>query len=453
MSRQTIPIHARPRGRRRLTAIVATAVLVGTLASPVSADHGGSFVREWNAHAVNAIFNQTLTPPPGVPPGNPPGGAQPPYVGVLHMAMVQGAVYDAVNAIEGTHQAYNEATGSADSNASLDAAVVTAAYEVLSAATVRLPAATTAWLATEHAASIGEIDAVTDDDDLAAGMAAGHAAAVAMLNARATDGRFPAAPFSHPEGTDAGEWRRTSAVTDGAAWAGNVVPFSLLSSSQLRTEGPLALSSPQYAAEYEEVRTLGALTGSTRTLAQTGLANFYVPNPVELFNRTFRTISVSTGLGIAAETRLFARLNLAGADALISCWNDKSFYSFWRPVTAINNGDDDGNRWTDGDANWAPLIGTPPYPDHPSGYNCVTGAMMQAAGDFFGTDKVSFQVVRNPTGVSPFRDYTRFSDVVDDTIDARIYLGIHFRTPDVQGAWIGKKAAQWLDAQEFQPID
>ncbi len=164
---------------------------------------------------------------------------------------------------------------------------------------------------------------------------------------------------------------------------------------------------PTYATEYAEVKALGAATDSSRTPEQTALATFYIPNPVEIFNRTFRTISTSTSLGVADQARLYAMLNLAGADALINCWDDKEFWHFWRPVTAIQSGADDGNSATDGDTAWAPFISTlpgptagsflptPPYPDQPSGYNCLTSSMMHTAKRFFG-DKMTFTVERTP---------------------------------------------------------
>ena len=450
------PNHETPtrsRRWRRLTWVVAVALATATLASPVGAHHrqqNAGYVREWNAHALNAIFNAGTNPPPPTPPGVPPGAGQPVYVGALHVAMVQGAVYDAVNSIVGGYEPYLDATGTSPKGASRNAAVVTAAYEVLVAATLHLPPATVAWLEAEHAASMTEIDAVTDDDDLAAGIAAGHAAATVMLDARATDGRFPAVPFFHPEGNGAGDWRRTSALPDQFAWVGNVTPFMLDSPSQLRSRGPLRLSSRAYAREYNEVMTLGSLTGSSRTQAQTDIANFFQPNPVELFNRNFRTIAERNGLSVADEARLFGMLNLAGADAFISCWNDKSFYHFWRPITAIQNGDDDGNRRTDGDPDWTPYISTPPYPDHSSGYNCVTGAMMHTARHFFHTNRFVFSLTRTVAPDAPVRNYTRFTDVIEDTMDARVYQGIHFRTADAQGALIGKRVARWLDRHYFE---
>ena len=439
--------------RRRLAAVVAAALLTATLASPASAVPAHSYVREWNFQALSAIFNARST---ATPPGNPPGAGQTAYLGALHMAMVQGAVYDAVNAIAGGYQPYLEATGSAASDASQDAAVVTAAYEVLVDPTLRLPADTILWLTAAHEQSIDDIEDATEADDFAAGVAAGQAAADAMIDARDTDGRFPVDAFDHPVGDDAGEWRTTfppAQTPDAFAWVGNVTPFMLNSPSQLRTDGPPPLSSPEYAAEYNEVKAKGSATGSTRTPAQAVIAGFYQPNPIEMFNRNFRTIGELEGLSTADEARLFGMVNLAGADALISCWNDKTFWHFWRPLTAIQNGDDDTNPATDGDDDWIPLINNPNYPDHPSGYNCGTSAMMHTAADFFGTNKFEFRITRSATAATPFRDYTRFTDVVKDTIDARVYQGIHFRSADVQGANIGKTVSHWLDKHFLQPLD
>lgn len=153
---------------------------------------------------------------------------------------------------------------------------------------------------------------------------------------------------------------------------------------------------------------------------------------------------------MAHSARLLAMLNLARADAIIGCWDDKAHWSFWRPVTAIQLATD-GNPATTADPGWTPLIPTPLYPDHPSDYNCITGAVAHTARAFFGTDQRPFTVYGSTADVE--RSYTRFSDVVRDTIEARIYLGIHFRTPDVQGARLGRNVGRWLVDHFFQPID
>ena len=126
----------------------------------------------------------------------------------------------------------------------------------------------------------------------------------------------------------------------------------------------------------------------------------------------------------------------------------------WRPITAIREGDNDGNKRTVGDSTWTPLEATPPYADHTSGYNCMSGALMNAGKAFFGGDQMDFSLVRiAPPVPNVTRDYHRLTDVVDDTIDARVLQGIHFRSADVQGARIGQHVAEWVNSNAFQPVD
>ena len=440
-------IRSTPRTWIAVLAFVLLSVVV--VEAPAGATPGDS-VRDWNLNASNALFN--------LPAGSPPGAGMA-LPGFLHLAMVQGAVYDAANAIEGGYQPYLEGLPDASPTDSVDAAVATAAHDVLVGLTnpvsdvLLLSQATRDWLDTALVASLA---AIPDGTSKAGGIAIGAAAAEAMLEAREDDGRF--VPFSFAVGTDPGEWRPTPPgfVNDPFAWISNVDPFMVQSTSQFRTDGPNALTSAEYTADYNEVKELGSLSSTSRTPEQTALARFYIENAIVMLNRTFRTIAENEGLTPVEEARLFGMLNLTGADAVINCWDDKGFHSFWRPITAIRAGDDDTNPATVGDASWTPLFPatlgtTPPYPDHPSGYNCITGSMMNAAKDFFGTDKVTFTIHSNSSGAD--RDYTRLTDVYKDTIDARVYLGIHFRTADVQGAVLGKKVAAWVDKHYFQPVD
>ena len=416
--------------------------------TPANATPGDS-VRDWNLNANNALFNPATGSPPGA------GMALP---GLLHLAMVQGAVYDAVNAIDGGYQPYLDGLPAASPTDSVDAAVTTAAHDVLVGLTnpvtdvLLLSVATRDWLDDARDDSLA---AIPDGASKTGGVVIGAAAAQAMLDAREDDGRF--VPFSFRVGTDPGQWRPTPPgfVNDPFAWVANVDPFMIESSSQFRTDGPNALTSDAYTTEYDEVKELGSLVSASRTPEQTALALFYIENSIVMLNRTFRTVVVDEDLSQVDQARLFARLNLTAADASINCWDDKAHYAFWRPITAIRLGNDDTNPATVGDPSWTPLFptppGTPPYPDHPSGYNCITGSMMNAAKDFFGTNKVAFTI--HSASSNADRDYTRLTDVYKDTIDARIYLGIHFRTPDVQGAVLGKKVAAWVDKHFFQPVD
>ena len=436
-----------------LVAALATLVLGG---AAVSAQAGppSDAVLDWNARALDALVN--------APGASVPGAGQGPTVSILHLAMVQGAVYDAVNMIDGGYKPYLDDLPSAAGSASKAAAVATAAHHVL-IGMVMQPPLSSAIVDRLNGLYTDSIAAATVEDgaaDVTAGIAAGAAAAQAMLAERANDGRY--GPFRFSCGDDPGEWRPvTSTVcttpsgpSDPAAWVARVEPFVTESTSQFRSKGPHALTSGAYAKDYDEVKELGAVD-SSRAPEQQALADFYTNNvpPPELFNRTFRTISKSEGLSLAEQARLFVMLNMAGADALISCWDDKAHWSFWRPITAIRLGDADGNPKTEGDAGWTPYGGNPPYPEHPSGYNCATAGFMHAADAFFGKKPIAFDVVRKVAGAADVtRSYDQFRDVIDDTVDARIYQGIHFRAADVQGAEIGKDVARWLDKHYFEPV-
>ncbi len=437
----------------RLRALLAGAVVAAVAVPAASSSLGGpaaaspdnsGTVRDWNRYALEALVNPATAPTPGA--------GQTPPVSAQHMAMVQGAVYDAVNSIDGGHQPYLRGLPAASPSASLDAAAATAAHHVLvglgRGPVPALPQGVRDRLDDLYA---DELLGIPDGPAETAGIAAGTAAATAMLEDRDGDGRY--VPFSFIVGDDPGEWRPTGGVNDPFAWIARVEPFVLRSRFQFESKGPRNLASAAYAKEYNEVKRLGAVD-SVRSPRQEAIAQFYTVTPVELFNRTFRTVSAQRDLSLVEDARLFAMVNLATADTLINCWSDKDRFSFWRPITAIQLGNNDGNRKTVGDPGWTPLLATPPYPDHTSGYNCVSGAMMYGAKAFFGRDKVRFDVVRVVPGVPDVtRTYKRFTDVVDDTIEARVLQGLHFRSADTQGAKMGKDVAGWLNKHFLRPVN
>ncbi len=446
--------------------VTIVAVLLGGGQTSAQAGPPEDAVLDWNLNALDALFNSPAATLPTLP-----GAGQTPPVAGPHMAMVQAAVYDAVNMIDRGHEPYLDGLPSAPRNASKPAAVATAAHHVLvglgRGLVPALPAATQTWLNSAYTASLA---AIPDGQRKEDGIAAGAAAAAAMLEERDGDGRY--VPFSFTCGDDAGEWRPVTSLVcttpptppgptnDPFAWVSRVDPFTLKRTSQFRTRGPEKLKSGAYKREYSEVKSLGGngtTTPSARTLEQTGVAQFFTVNPLPVYSRALRTIAQGEGLSIAEDARLFAMLNVAVADAVINCWDEKAFWSNWRPITAIRLGDSDGNDKTVGDTGWTPFAGTPPYPDQSSGYNCVTASFMHAAKAFFDTDKVSFDLtgtvtVGVPAPTTMTRHYDRFTDVIDDTIDARVLQGIHFRSSDEDGAWIGKNVARWLDKRFFEPV-
>ena len=370
------------------------------------------------------------------------------------IAMVQGAVYDAVNAIDRGYQPYllDLDEVAAQPGASQDAAIATAAHHVLVAI---VAPARVGGLDTSYGTTLAGIpDGAAKDE----GIRVGVAAAAAMLAARANDGYR--APFVFEIGSEPGDWRPdTPTALDPDPWVGNLQPFLIESPSQFRSDGPNALTSTAYAGDFNEVKELGSLTSATRTADQTTAAIFWQTSFV---NRLMRDLSAAEQLSTVDEARLLARLNLAYADAAIACWNDKYYWSFWRPLPAIREADTDGNPATLADPTWTPLfdpstpttppLANPPFPDHPSGHGCVSGATFQTLRDFFGTDRIAFDVHSGRFPGQP-RHFETFSAALKEVIDARVWGGIHFRTADVQGAVIGKKVAHWVRKYYFQPVE
>jgi hypothetical protein len=402
---------------------VAAALLSLALSAPARADT----VTDWNSIALRAL---TAAPPVGA--------GQPPTVSTIHLAMVHGAVYDAVNAIDGRYEPYLGAP-EAKSWYSKEAAAATAAYRVL----VGILPPQQAPPASEYAASLADIPPGMAKDG---GIGVGEAAAEVMLAARANDGR--PGTFRFTAGALAGQWRPTppAFLSDPAAWIKDVTPFMIGEASDFRSKGPNPLWSRAYAREFAEVKSLGALNSTTRTTEQTEMARFWAEGPA-IWSRIAQQLALGQGLEIADSARFFAMVYLTGADALIAVWDDKAAWSFWRPITAIQEAGTDGNRRTEPDPGWLPLITNPPYPDHPSGLSGVISAMAETSRDFFGTDRADFSA----TSAVATRTFTRFSQATQEVVDARVYSGIHFRTADEHGAKIGKQVARWREKHFFQP--
>jgi hypothetical protein len=409
----------RRRGGVGLLAAVAACI---ALAAPARADT----VTDWNAYAANAL---------GVT------GGQTAPVAVLHLAMVHGAVYDAVNAIDRRYEPYLFASRAARRWYSKDAAAATAAYHVLAGL---LPAQQAA-LAQLYDASIASVPPGRARDG---GVAVGAWAAATMLAARTGDGRF--GPPGFPVGTGPGQWRPTlpSFVNDPNAWLGRVTPFLIRNASRYRSGGPNPLTSRRYAREFNEVKTVGSATSSVRTADQTDAARYWAGGFAPWIVLV-RQLSVERHLDITDNARLFAMLYLTGADAGIACWADKARWLFWRPITAIREAATDGNPATAADPAWLPLIPTPPYPDQPSGLTCFGSAFAGALAHFFGTDRVPFTVTSANSGTA--RSFASFSDAVREAIDARVWSGIHFRTADEDGARIGARVARYSASHYFGP--
>jgi PAP2 superfamily len=400
---------------------VATVLLLLLGPAPARADT----VTDWNGHATDALIVTAR---------------QPPGVSAIHLAMVHGAVYDAVNAIDGRYEPYLAAPP-AQRWYSKRAATAAAAHRVLAA----LLPAQREHLVVLYAASLARVAPGPARDG---GIAVGDATAEAMLAARADDERF--GPFRFPVGSSPGRWRPVppALINDPFAWVARVRPFMMRSTSQFRSQGPQPLAGVRYARELAEVKSLGSLTSSTRTSEQTEIARFWADDGVAMWSRIARQLASRHVRGTADAARLYAMVYLTAADAGIGCWDDKAHWSFWRPITAIREAGADGNLATRPDPDWQPLLPTPPFPEHPSAHGCGSGAIAWTLRDFFDTDRVEFSAHSPVSGTT--RHFTRLSRAIGEIIDARVYAGLHFRTADDQGARLGRHVARWRRHHYFR---
>jgi len=405
------------------------AVLMGLAALTAPALAAADTVTQWNQNAATSLYVTA---------------AQPPNVSVLHMAMVQGAVYDAVNAIDGGREGYLLTSRVATPTDSKDAAAATAAYKtLLSIVPVQEPVLTALYNAS--------LAGIADGAAKTRGIAVGNASAAAMIAARTADGRFGMPGFL--TGTTPGVWRPvlTAFGNDPNAWVKDVKPFLVRKASQFRSSGPYDLKSRKYAREFEEVKRVGSASApiTDRSLDQTNAALYWAENPPRTWNRILNSISASKGVSLVENARLFAEVYLTVADAVIAVWDEKAHYSFWRPITAIREADTDDNPRTEKDPNWLPLVATPPYPDHPSGHLGVSGAIGKTLQEFFHTDRLAWTDT-NVAGRT--RSYTRVSDAIEEIVDVRVWSGIHFRNADEASVQISRQIANYRDRHYFNRI-
>jgi hypothetical protein len=361
------------------------------------------------------------------------------------IAFAQAAVYDAVVAIEGGYRPYQVRLAQLP-DASLDAAVATAAHHVL----VHYFPMQQAALDADYTAALA---AVPDGAAKTAGIAVGQATAAGIIARRQGDGLGADIGFTMPA-PGLGVWQLPAGQNPMTPWASKLRPFLLRSPDQFRSGPPAALDSRAWAADFNEIKTIGSLNSSSRTAEQTDIARFWTTNPVVQYNVAFEQIALERGLDTIQTARLFAMGNLVGADALIACFDAKYHYLFWRPQFAIPQGDSDGNPATAGDPAWKPLLGAPPHPEYPSGHGCLTAAEAEVFTTFFGTSRIEIDLTSTVPNLSqPKRHYARAADLTQEVMNARVWGGIHFRDATIKGATLGRNVARWTLKRYFLAVD
>ncbi|PYJ98402.1 MAG: hypothetical protein DME23_12155 [Verrucomicrobia bacterium] len=350
------------------------------------------------------------------------------------LAMTHVAQFDAVNAVVGCYEPY--AAHLSAPGASAEAAAAQAAYHVL----VNLYPS---QLFTLDAALAGSLSAMPDGTAKTDGIALGNEAAGVILALRANDGST--ATVRYTPGSGPGVWVPTPPAFAPAVlpqWR-YVTPWTMTAPEQFRPGPPLALESASYTADFNEIKALGALNSSTRTPEQTDIALFHNSEaPGFTLSSAARFAVAAHPLRLVDSARLFALLNMAVADALISVWDAKFTYNFWRPVTAIRAADTDGNPATDPDPAWLPLAATPPHPEYPAAHTIISAAGATVLASVFG-DEFTF-TISSPALPGKPRTYARFSDFPGESSLARIAAGFHWRNSTVvagkMGAAIGRQA-------------
>lgn len=391
------------------------------ISSPVSqAVCDPDTVMEWNEIALAATVTATQGPLPQL----------------RSLAIVQVAVHDAVNVITRRHGTYLS-DAQPPAGASVEAAAIAAAHRTLAT----LFPAQAATLDGLRALSLADHD-VTEEDP---GIEVGEAAAAAILAARANDGASVAQfPYTAPGAGTPGVFVPIGTQQALFPGWGAVKTWVIHSASQFRPEGPPELNSGRYARDYNEIKEVGSLTSQTRTPEQTEIGRFWLGSPAAIWNSVARGALDAHNPDISDAARVFALMYLAAADAGITCWDAKYTYNFWRPQAAIRNGDLDGNPKTEADPNWTPLFPTPPHPEYLSGHSTNSSAIATVLGMLFGDDPGAPIIATSPTNPGFQREWTRFSEGIDEVIEARIYSGIHFRSADEVGARVGRQVARFV---------
>jgi membrane-associated phospholipid phosphatase len=408
-----------------------TAPLMLTIALSAASVAHADVVTDWNRAALDAI-RATKTPPPRAS---------------RVLAILHASIYDAINGITRSHERYF-VQSDVPASASTEAAASAAARAVLAAL---FPAEAPSF-DDLHAAITS---AIPVSPRKRIGIEWGEHVAREILAWRASDNAD--AVVAAPSGSGPGLWQPTPPAFAAyllPQWA-FVLPFALPASAFMRPPGPPLLDSPEWVADYNEVKALGRSVGSARTPEQSLIALFWADGagtetPPGHWNRLAQRVSADHGDSLEETARLFALVNIAMADAAICAWDAKYAYDFWRPVTAIRNGEADGNPATVADPEWTSFIVTPPFPDYVSGHSTFSGAAAAVLAGFYGTDNISFTLGSDGLpGVT--RAFSSFTAAAREAAVSRLYGGIHFRTANEDGLSAGIAIGEWTVTHHLQP--
>ena len=367
-------------------------------------------------------------------------GGKTPGASAVWFAYASIAMYDAVNAITGEYRPFYY-QGSAAQNASIDAAVASAAHRVL----VNYFPAQQNDLDSQYAAFLVVADPMTK----AAGVAVGEAAAAALIAARANDGLEANVPYT--PGTGPGAWQPTPPgfLPPQTPWLAQMRPFTMTTAADHRPAGPPSIDSEPWKRDYRLIHNMGAANSFMRSTNESEIGMFWTEHTGQQYARMFSNLADAQKLGVKDTARLMAVLWTGFADAAIGCWDGKYKFNFWRPVTAIAAGG--GSLELQPDALWQTLAATPNHPEYPSGHGCTTGAVSTLIAGFFGTSSVSISAdsLAFPDGIHT-HNFADTRELMDEVFWARMYTGFHYYRSMEDGRQLGITVARDLLQNHFR---
>ena len=402
--------------KMRASILIAVAILV----RPAFA---ADVVVEWNQKANACVLEGKIYP----------------FAGTRVMAIVHTAMFDAINSIEGHYTPYKFKV-SAATGSSPEAAGVAAAHATL----VALFPEQKPTVDAAYQASLAQIP---DGAGKTAGIAVGEEVASKVLASRATDGAD--APNTYRPVTSPGVYITTT-LPVGSQW-GNVTPWVMEKGSQFRPAPPPALSSSEWAADYNEIKELGGKKSTKRTAEQTEMARFWTITGPQSFDPIVQQLASAPGRTLSQNARLFALVEMSVADSYIAVFDAKYVYNFWRPVTAIRNGDIDGNDATTRDAAWEPLVDTPLHPEYPCAHCINSGAARAVLEVEFGTGPHPLEMT-SATAPGAVHKWPNIEAYAEEVSAARIYGGLHYRNSTMVGKAMGKKIGELACQNYLKPV-
>ena len=389
----------------------------------------------WPAAAQNAVNDWSLKAQDAITAGRSPASSQ--YL----LGLVHAAMYDAVVASEGRYRPFG-VRANVEHPASPDAAVAATAYHVLRQ---RVPAAEPSLTA----AFLAYTAALPDGPAKDYGLAVGAEVAARWLALRAND-RFDVSVAYQPPAAGPGVWEPTATTLPVDVKIAQVRPYVMRSPDRFRPRGPRALESRSYARSFDEVYDLGRVDSLVRSSEQLSVARFWAEHTAVQWNRNLRQLAATAQLDLVDTARILAMVHVASADATVGCFDAKYNFLLWRPVHAVQRADTDENPWTVPDPTWNALLNVN-HPEYPSAHSCWTAAVTDTLAYYFGSDNAQLALDSTVTGTT--RQYERFSDVLQEVQDARVWAGLHFRFSTVDGARIGRQVARLVTRHHFRPIN